>query len=169
MMSGTRMIWSPLPNHPRWSTVLLGLLILALVGWRTRRPTLACVALVAWLSLYEVIWQGCDVLPRHRDLTAYGWLVLALAAWPLLAYQLGVRPHPVGLAVCAAGFAAWLALGFQYNWFGEARPVAIVPEALNVLTKMALGVAYLAGAPAAPAAARRARPAPGGQPSAQTR
>jgi hypothetical protein len=161
------MIWSPLPNHPRWSTVLLGLLVLALVGWRTRRPALACVALLAWLSLYEVVWQGCDVLIRHRGLTAYGWLVLALAAWPLLAHQLGVRPHPLGLAVCAAGFVAWLALGFHYNWFGEPRPVAIVPEGLNVLTKTALGVAYLAGAMAAPDAPRSARPAAGGQPSAQ--
>jgi hypothetical protein len=152
MMSGTRMIWSPLPSHPRWSTLLVGLLILVVVGWRTRRPALAAVALLAWLSLYEIVWQACDVLTSHRDLLAYGWLGLALVAWPLLAHRLGIRPHPAALATCAAGFAVWLALGFHYNWFGEPRPVAILPEALNAGTKTALGLAYLAGALAAPPA-----------------
>ena len=79
---------------------------------------------------------------------------MALIAWPLLAHQLGIRPQPAALAACAAGFAAWLALGFHYNWFGEPRPVAVLPEALNVGTKTVLGLAYLAGA----LAARSAQP-----------
>jgi hypothetical protein len=113
------------------------------------------VALLAWLSLYEIVWQACDTLTGHKDLVALGWLWLALIAWPLLAHQLGIRPHPAALAACAAGFAAWLALGFHYNWFGEPRPVAALPEVLNVVTKTALGVAYLAGA--LPATVPRAR------------
>ena len=147
------MIFSPLPSHPRWSTVLTAVLILAIVTWRTRRPFLGVVTVLAWLSLYEVTWQACDVLVHRGNLVAYGWLSLAVIAWPLLAHQLGVRLDPVGLAVCAGAFLVWLALGFDYNWIGQPQPIKLVPEALNVVTKTSLGVAYLAGALAAPARA----------------
>ena len=147
------MVWSSLPSHPRWSTVLMAAVVLAVVGWRTRRPLLAGVAVLAWVSVSEIVWNGCDLLTHHGNALRYGWLVLALAAWPLLAHRLGIRPHPVGLALCAAAFAVWLALGFDYNWLGQSKPLQVVPEALNVLTKTALGAAYLAGALAVPAPA----------------
>jgi len=128
-------------------------LVLLAVGWRTRRPPLAAVAVLAWLSAYEIVWNACDVLVHHSAAAKLAWLAVALAAWPLLAHRLGIRPHPVGLALCAAGFAVWLALGFDYNWLSEPKPLQVVPEALNVLTKTALGAAYLAGALAVPAPA----------------
>jgi hypothetical protein len=149
------LIFSPLPSHPRWSTVVTAALVLVVVTWRTRRPLRGAVAVLAWLSLYEITWQACDVLTHRGSLAAYGWLSLAVVAWPLLALQLGIRPHPLGLAVCAGGFAAWLALGFDYNWVGQPQPLKPLPEALNLLTKTSLGLAYLAGALAPPAAGAR--------------
>jgi len=140
------MVFSPLPGHARWSTLATALLIAAVVTWRTRRPLRAALAVIAWLALYEVVWQGCDVVAHRANVVNYGWLSLAVVAWPLLAFQAGIRPHPIGAAVCAAGFLVWLALGFDYNWIGQPGPIRPVPEALNLVTKTALGLAYLAGA-----------------------
>jgi hypothetical protein len=148
-------IWSPLPSHPRWSTVLMAAVVLAVVTWRTRRPLLACLAVLAWLSAYEIAWNTCSLVTHGDDPVKWFWLVLALLAWPLLAHQVGLRPQPVAVALCAAGFAIWLVLGFDYNWMREPGPVRVLPEVLNVLTKTVLGVAYLAGALAAPAVGPR--------------
>src|SRR2546429_6575588 len=125
------MIFSPLPGHPRWSTVAMGLIILAVVTWRTRRPLRGVLVVLAWLSLYEIAWQACDVLAHRGSLYNYTWLSLAVVAWPLLAHQLGIRPHLLGVAVCGAAFLVWVATGLAYNGIGQPRPRLVVPGALN--------------------------------------
>src|SRR2546430_16975219 len=117
------MVFSPLPGHARWSTLATALLIAAVVTWRTRRPLRAALAVIAWLALYEVVWQGCDVVAHRANVVNYGWLSLAVVAWPLLAFQSGIRPHPIGAADSADRIMALLRTSIDVNYIGPPGPV----------------------------------------------
>ena len=129
----------------RVSTVLVALAILVCVGWRTRRPEVAVVAMMAWVSLYEVAWQGLTTLAHGGRWASEAWFVAAVVSWVLLAHALGVRPDRRLLLISAAALLAWLAFGFDSNWAGQ-PPYDVRDEVLNEVSKTALGLAYLVGA-----------------------
>ena len=139
------LVWSPLPLHPRWSTVLMAALLLAVIGWRSRSPRLAVVATLAWLFGFEIIWQlghGISGHVRFWDLNWFYWLAIS-GGWLAFAHHLGVRPELRLVAVAAALWAIWLMLGFNSNWPGQ--PISWTNEALNEASKTALGLAFLVG------------------------
>ena len=139
-------IWLYYPGgQVRLSTALMALTILVCVTWRTRRPHVAVVAVMAWISLFEVAWQGFTTL-AHGGRWAYeAWFVAAVISWVLLAHVLGVRPDWRLLLISAAALLAWLAVGFDSNWAGR-PPYNVRDEVLNEVSKTALGLAYLLGA-----------------------
>ena len=129
----------------RLSTALMALAILALVTWRTRRPHVAVVALMAWISLFEVAWQGLTTLAHGGNWSYEAWFVAAVISWVLLAHALGVRPDWRFLLLSAATLLVWLGYGFDSNWAGK-PPYNVRDEVLNEVSKTALGFAYLLGA-----------------------
>ncbi len=156
-MSDIHLIESPLGF--RWTTLAMLAAILVVVSAR-RRPFLALVTALAWLTAFEVLYQFTDTLMHHRDahlLRALAiqsfWFatVVGSIGW---AHALGVRPHLRWVALSAVIFALWVQQGFPYNRAGQTGPVQWWPEILNVSSKTALGVAYLMGA-VAPERARQ--------------
>ena len=148
-MSDIRLIESPLGF--RWTTLVMLAVILAVVSAR-RRPFLALVTTLAWLTAFEVPYQFTDALMHHRDadlpralavLAFWFATVVGSIGW---AHALGVRPHARWVALSAVIFALWVQQGFPYNHAGQTGPVQWWPEILNVSSKTALGVAYLTGA-----------------------
>jgi hypothetical protein len=141
-----RGVWLYYPGgHMRLSTALMALAILLWVTWRTRRPYVAGVAVMAWISLFEMAWQACTTLAHGGTWASEGWYVAAVISWVLLAHALGVRPDWRLLLVSAAALLAWLAFGFDSNYAGR-PPYNIRDEVLNEVSKTALGLAYLLGA-----------------------
>jgi len=139
-------MWIGIPvlaTHVRLSTVLGGLLILALIGGVQRRPVRAAVATVAWLSLYEIVWEMTNVAWQH-DSFSYGfWIAAALTGWVVAAWALKVRPDVRVLVAFAVLWLFWQLLGFGYNWPGQTHPVNVRDEVLNVATKTLLAIAYI--------------------------
>ena len=145
--------WLVVPaGHVRASTLALTVLIALVVVWRTRRTLLAAVAVMAWLSAFEIAWQTAQAAFGRIPMSEEFWFVAAVVGWVVLAHHLGIRPDPLLTGLFVAGFAVWVALGFHSNW--PDQPFSLRDEATNELTKTALGVAYLLGA------LRAARPAP---------
>jgi hypothetical protein len=48
----------PIAGPIRISTVAAGVLLVALIAWRRRDRQLALVALLAWVSAYEILYQA---------------------------------------------------------------------------------------------------------------
>ena len=144
-------LWVPVVGI-RWTTVLMAVAILLLVGGLRRRPFLAVVTTVAWASAYEIVFRAFDLAAHHLDgslpveLQAWLWQAVATVSWPLLAHVLGVRPYWPLVVVCGLAFAVWLWGGFWYDWRGQPYGLLLGDEILNVVTKTGLGVAYLVGA-----------------------
>lgn len=139
-------LYSPLAQI-RWSTVLMATAILALVTWRIRRPWLAMLTVLAWVGLYELIWDVVSLVNGGRQ-TVGGiiWMAGAIGVTPVFARHLGVRLWPPAYLVCAAAFVAWDLTGFAWNRPGQSGPLLVGPELLNVLSKDGLALAYLVGA-----------------------
>jgi hypothetical protein len=135
--------WGPI----RTTTVITAALVFGLVLWRTRKPVLAVVTLVACLWSYEAIWNATDIAV-HR--WGWGpepyWLVLA-AGWAGWAWREGWRPNLVLLAAFCAGHALWVVSGFHYNYPGRAWTTS--GDVWNVATKtlwlLAWGLGSFAG------------------------
>jgi len=136
----------PFGLEVRTSTLLMSLVVFALVSWRARSLWLGFVVLAAWISAYEVLytatgaalgrWRFVDFLPTTGML---GWVLLSL--W------MGHRPSWPWLLLFALSWLVWIAAGFHANDHGL-RPgpaISALQEALNVVTKTALGLAYALG------------------------
>jgi hypothetical protein len=111
--------WVFLPVHPhaRWSTLATIIAILVIVSWRTRRPWLAAVAVLAWLGAFELAWQVGHVLyGREQPLAEAQSLVFQLPG-PLIAAGIGLWPDRRWLVGAALVFAVWFALGLHSNWW----------------------------------------------------
>jgi hypothetical protein len=146
-------IFSPL-DHTRWSTLLTFAVVAVVVGLRTRRPLIAVVAALAWLSGFEILYQATGLI-RH------GWSPLTLtyttagtAGWTIALWWAGFRPNWKLVAVFAASWVAWVALGFDSNMPDRIIPGADLTfswtdEAMNVGTKTLLAVAVAFGTLAA--------------------
>lgn len=136
--------WLYVPfGHVRLSTAVLTGVVLAAVLLRTRRPHVAVVAIMAWLSGFEIIWQTGEYAFGRVPLSYELWFVAAVISWVALAHVLGIRPDPWLTAVFAVTFAVWVALGFHSNWPGQ--PFSLRDEVLNEVSKTALALAYLLG------------------------
>ena len=135
------------PWGVRWSSLAMLALIVLVVTAARRRPFLALVTAMGWLVAFEIVYEGADAAVHHKSSVAWAFWLLTVAAWPLLAHFMGVRPHLRWVLLSAAIFALWIQQGFWYNWPGQgSKPINWWYEALNVGSKTALGVAYLLGA-----------------------
>jgi hypothetical protein len=110
------------------------------------------LAVLAWISAFEIIWEVARVAFGLDSLRNATWFSLAVFGWVLAAGIRGIRPDLRLVALFAATFALWLAFGFNANWRGQS--ISIRDEVLNEVSKTALGLAYLLGA------LRADRPAP---------
>jgi hypothetical protein len=128
----------------RLSTVIVTAVVLAVVTWRTRRPLLAVLAVLGWLSAFEIAWELSRVAFRQDSLRNALWFSLAVAGWVVAAELARIRPEPRLAGLFALTFVLWLATGFGLNWLGQ--PVSVRDELLNEVSKTALGAAYLVGA-----------------------
>ncbi|HJT79128.1 MAG TPA: hypothetical protein VJ739_18170 [Gemmataceae bacterium] len=141
------LLWLHTPDgNIRISTVLMGLAILGVVSWRTRRPLAAGAAAMGWICAYEIAWQGAGTLLHHtHDWATMAWFTAALIAWPLLSLAIAGRPDWRLGALAAAIFAVWMLVGFHAN-DADRPPYVWSDELLNEGSKTALGFAYLVGA-----------------------
>ena len=133
----------------RWSTVLLAVVAFVLVVLRRRdvRPAIAVV--MAWASTFELFWNTFkSVLIDHNAGQWQDFLYLAAfaAAWILVLGYAGIGPSVPWLAVTVVLAALWVLDGFHFNFNGQPGPFDVTSELLNVGTKTALGIAFLAGA-----------------------
>lgn len=136
--------WLYLPfGHLRLSTFLGAAAIFLVVTAWTRRPVIAAVAVMAWLSAFEIVWQTGQYAFGRTGASDEFWFVAAVVSWPLLAHVLGVRPDPWWAGAFAVTFLVWVTLGFHSNW--PTLPFSLRDEMLNEASKTALGVAYLLG------------------------
>jgi hypothetical protein len=140
------------PLGVRYSTLAMLVVIVVVVAVLRRRPVLGAVTAAAWVTAFEVAYELANILVHQRDahvartLALQGFWLLTVVGSIGWAHALGVRPRLAWVTLSAAIFAFWVALGFPYNWAGQTGPVRWWPEALNVGSKTALGVAYLLGA-----------------------
>ena len=143
-MSG---VWTLVPGLGpiRTSTVAAALLILVSVGLWKRRPWLAVVALMAWVSAYELIFNAVGISIFHWTLGQFLWYGAAVIAWVFLAYREGIRPDRFWLLIFFACWIPWLLEGFHSN-IPVGRPWDTWGEIWNEIGKTALAFAYLFGA-----------------------
>jgi len=136
------------PWGMRWSTLLMVLVILAVIGVLRRQPVIAVAAVAAWTGGFEVVYRLCDIARWHEwwGFNALLWEATALAGWVLAAHLLGIRPSPFWLTVTLAGFGVWITTGYTYNYVGQHYPFSAQGEIENVATKTAWAMAYLVGA-----------------------
>lgn len=136
------------PFGMRWSTFLMVLVILGLVGVVRRRPLVALAAVGAWTGGFEVVYRFWDIMRWHEwwGLNDLMWEAAALVAWVLLALRLGVRPSAFWVTVTIACFGVWITTGYTYNYVGQPYPFSLQAEIENVTTKTAWAMAYLVGA-----------------------
>ena len=121
----------------RTSTVIMGILFFTrAAAERDWRPL---VGGAAWLVGFEMAYSFTGMALGQGTVNA-GWL--AWAGWPVAAWAVGIRPHRGLLVLTAAAWVAWVATGFHSNPHG-ATSIDPLGEALNEITKTALGVAYL--------------------------
>jgi hypothetical protein len=144
----------------RWTTALLGVAILAVVTWRRRNPLLGVAAVVAWASLYEMLWVLLRQSPTGQagglPWQEYAWTLAVGTGWTVVVVLARAAPDPLWLVVSAAGFLVWALSGLHYNSYGQRGHFLVGSELLNVWSKTALGVAYLRGAARVPALDRQA-------------
>lgn len=132
------------PFGMRWTTLLLAVTILALVGIGRLRPFIALVTVVAWTGGFEFTYRAFDILRWHEwwGWNAWAWEAAALIGWVLLAHFVGIRPGGWSLAVAVATFAFWVATGFDSNILAPHRPFSWGSEIKNVIAKDSWGLAY---------------------------
>jgi hypothetical protein len=145
-------VWLPVTGPIRISTVLAGVLMVSVILWRRRDPALALVALLAWASAYEILYQVTGALVHGWPVAGRIWMVAALAGWVFLAGLLRVIPNRRLLLALALVWLLWVALGFESNaapvtvTAGMPKVFTIVGEACNEVTKTLLAIAYLVAA-----------------------
>ena len=135
--------------------------IVAVILWRRRSPLLAVATVMAWASVFEILFNATGTLLHGWPLSYLAWLTAALGGWVLLSVLLGIIPDLRLLLAVAVVWVIWIAIGFDSNaplGPGPGHPSAFgVPdEVLNELSKSLLAIAYVAGALRRPRTAARA-------------
>lgn len=128
-------------GYIRITTVLTALLLFFYALYRTRKPITAFLAMMAWASLYEIIWLLTDMLMHNQPVTNVFWISAALTAWPLLAYTRDIKPERLFLFVFAITWMIWILTGFNGNHRGV-EPYSWTNEAIYVSTKSLIALAY---------------------------
>lgn len=140
------------PFGMRWTTLVLAVVLLSLIGAWKRRPGVAVIAVLAWVGGFEVMFRALDILRWHEwwALSGWGWEAAALGGWVVAAHLIGIRPSSVWIAVTVVAFAVWWATGYDYNLpqtaTGQHQTIRLWPEIENVTAKTGWGIAYLTGA-----------------------
>jgi hypothetical protein len=127
----------------RLTTIVAAALAFGVVTFRTRKPLLAAVTVMACLWSYEVVWNATDISVHHWGWAPewyWGMLATGWTGWMLAA---GWRPSVWLLALFAVAHAAWVVSGFHYNW--AHRPWTTSGEIWNVVTKTLWIAAWAAG------------------------
>jgi len=136
------------PFGVRWTTLAMTAAILISVTVAKRRPWLAVLTVLAWVGLYELIFDTTAYLSgdQRQTLSGLAWFAAAVGVAPVFARYLGLRLWLPAASASFAGMVLWLVTGFHYNVRGQVATVQWGPELLNVVTKDGLGLAYLVGA-----------------------
>ena len=121
--------WGPV----RLTTVAMAVLAFALVAYRTRRPGLAAITVIACLWTYEAVWNATDIAVHGWGWAPEPYWLMLAAGWSGWMLSRGWAPSVRLLAVFAVAHLAWAAVGFSYNYAG--RPWTWAGEAWNVATK----------------------------------
>lgn len=142
-MSG---VWFHVPGLGpiRITTVLAAVAILAIVGVLRRRPWLAVVAVMGWVSAYELIFNAVGIYVFGWPHGSFLWYAAAISAWVVLAYREGIRPSRFWLLIFATTWIPWLLEGFHSN-IPVGRSWDSWGELWNEVGKTALALAYLVG------------------------
>src|SRR2546421_194101 len=140
----------PIAGPIRITTVVMGLVIIAVVYVRRRNVVAAFVTVMAWASVYEIAFEATGVLLRGWPLKTLLWISLALLGWVALSISRGITPNPWLAVLCAAVWVIWIATGFHVNPSplsdGSSTNFMNSAELFNEATKTALGLAFLVGA-----------------------
>jgi hypothetical protein len=148
-------LWLPLAGPIRVSTVVAALGLFLAIAVARRNPWRALVVVLAWSSLFEVVYHFVGIVGFGWPPANIVWMTGALAGWVVLAVVLGVWPDWRVSMVFVALMAVWVLTGFHYNVPSQSSPINIWNEVLNESAKTTLGLAYLVGALRSPASERR--------------
>ncbi|MCW3975385.1 MAG: hypothetical protein NWE86_03985 [Candidatus Bathyarchaeota archaeon] len=125
----------------RISTLLTAFGIFIYVFLRTKKLFIAAIAVMAWISLFEIIFVITDSIMHSVPWRGTFWIVAALAAYPILAYVQGIRPNYILILIFLSIWCLWIFMGFDYNSYNE--PIFIsMNEFMNVISKTTLAIAY---------------------------
>jgi hypothetical protein len=145
LLSLNQGVWIVLPGLGpiRISTVVAALALMGILSWR-RNPALAVLALMAWASAYEIVFNGIGVMFFGWSMGPFVWGAAAVLGWLVLASVLGVYPDWRIAGLCAFVMLVWMALGFHSDT-PTRTPFDVVAEILNELSKSLLALAYVVG------------------------
>ncbi|MFH0848078.1 MAG: hypothetical protein V1857_01065 [archaeon] len=137
------MIWTDLGfiGVIRTSTILTALALFFFVLWRLRRPLIALLSVMAWVSLYEILWNLTDLFLHGGSLTHSFWQNTAIISYPILARTQGTRLNRTIMMLFSVFWIIWILSGFNSNNF-NVEPFILSNEILNITTKAILAMAY---------------------------
>lgn len=145
-------IWLPVFGPIRISTVLAALFLVVAILWRRRGPATALIALMAWLSAYEILYQVTGAVIHGWSLTYVVWMSAAVGGWVALGFVRGILPDRRLLLATAVVWVLWILFGFNSNspsiagTPGFPKDFSVSGEIFNESTKTLLALAYLVGA-----------------------
>ncbi len=125
----------------RISTLLTAIGVFIYVFFRTKKFFMAAIAVMAWISLFEIVFVITDSIMHSVPWRGTFWIVVALAAYPILAHTQGVRPNWILILIFLSIWCLWIFMGFEYNSYNQ--PIFIsMDEFMNVISKTTLAIAY---------------------------
>jgi ABC-type glucose/galactose transport system permease subunit len=146
--------WALLPvvGPIRVSTVIASGVMVVAVLWRRHSPFIAVVAVMAWLSAYEILFQATGAVMHGWNASYFAWMSAAVGGWVVLGIVKGVVPTWRWLIPVALVWLIWILTGFNSNsptaagTAGFPLRFSIIDEVVNELSKTLLAIAYLAAA-----------------------
>jgi ABC-type glucose/galactose transport system permease subunit len=145
-------IWLSIIGPIRISTVLAGLAMASAILWRRRAPLTALIALMAWLSAYEILYQATGTAIHGWSPAYFLWMSAAVSGWVVLGVVRGIVPDRWLLLAVALVWVVWILTGFNSNsptvagTSGFPKGFSVSNEIFNELSKTLLAASYLAGA-----------------------
>ena len=138
--------------HPQWielgfigsiriSTLLTAIVVFVYVLIQTRSFFIAFLSIMAWASLYEIVFVLTDSIIHNMPWSRTFWIVIALMAYPILVHTQGIRPNRLLLLIFSITWVIWVLFGFNYNSYNDPTYIS-QNELLNVLSKTILALAY---------------------------
>jgi ABC-type glucose/galactose transport system permease subunit len=131
------------------------------VLWRRHSPFIALVAVMAWLSAYEILFQATGAVIHSWNASYFASVSAAVAGWVVLGFVKGIVPTWRWLLPVAFVWLIWMVTGFNSNsptvagTPGFPAQFSVTDEVINELSKTLLALAYLAAALRPPVRKRR--------------